>query len=168
MTFDEFITLAKGLKCAYTSPNFLPDEYSVKTWYKFLEDLPCDLATMAVQKYIATNKYPPTIADIRENVAEMMTGSSDWSESWEQVTRYISLYGMPNESKAYDAMDDHTREAVKRLGWRNLCMSQNPTADRANYRMVYEAVIKEKKDQLSVPENLRLKMANIKMIGDSK
>jgi hypothetical protein len=166
MTFDEFKTLAKGLKSAYTTPNFLPDEYSVKVWFKFIEDLPSDLATMAVQKYISTNKFPPTIADIRGMVADMMTGSSDWSESWKQVTRCIALYGMPSESKAYDVMDEYTREAVKRLGWKNLCMSQNQTADRANYRMVYEAIIREKKDQLSVPENLRLKMENIKMLGD--
>lgn len=166
MTFDEFKTLAKGLKSAYTTPNFLPDEYSVKVWYKFLEDLPCDLATMAVQKYISTNKFPPTIADIRGMVADMMTGSNDWSESWKQVTRFISLYGIPNESKAYDSMDEYTREAVKRLGWKNLCMSQNQTADRANYRMVYETITRERKDQLSVPENLRLKLSNFKMLGE--
>lgn len=166
MTFDEFKVLAKGLKCAYTSPNFLPDEYSVKTWFKFLGDLPCDLATMCVERYIATNKYPPTIADIRETVADMMLDKKDWSESWKNVTRLISLYGMPNEAKAYEAMDDNTREAVKRLGWKNLCFSNNQTADRANYRMVYEAVTKEKKDQLALPENLRLKLANIKLLGE--
>lgn len=166
MTFDEFIVLAKGLKCAYTSPNFLPDEYSVKTWYKFLGDLPCDLATVCVEKYIATNKYPPTIADIRTTVAEMMVGTSDWSESWKQVIRFISLYGLPNEAKAYEAMDEATREAVKRLGWKNLCMSQNQMADRANYRMVYEAVVKEKKDNLSLPDNLRLRLQNINLLGE--
>lgn len=166
MTFDEFKTLAKGLKSAYTTPNFLPDEYSIKVWFKFLEDLPCDLATLAVQKYIATNKYPPTIADIRETVANMMVGSPDWSESWKQVMKLISLYGLPNEAKAYEAMDDTTREAVKRLGWKNLCMSQNQTADRANYRMVYEAVIKDQKASLSLPDNLKMKLSNIKLIGE--
>lgn len=166
MTFDEFKTLAKGLKSAYTTPNFLPDEYSIKVWFKFLEDLPCDLATLAVQKYIATNKYPPTIADIRETVANMMVGSPDWSESWRQVMKLISLYGLPNEAKAYEAMDDTTREAVKRLGWKNLCMSQNQTADRANYRMVYEAVIKDQKASLSLPDNLKMKLSNIKLIGE--
>lgn len=166
MTFDEFKVLAKGLKCAYTSPNFLPDEYAVKTWYKFIGDLPCDLATACIEKYIATNKYPPTIADIRETVADMMVGSQDWSESWKQVARFISLYGLPNESKAYEQMDEPTRESVKRLGWKNLCMSTNQTADRANYRMVYESVIREKKEMLSVPENLRLKLSNIIMLGE--
>lgn len=166
MTFDEFKTLAKGLKCAYTSPIFLPDEYSIKVWYKFLNDLPCDLATACIERYIATNKYPPTIADIRQEVANMAVGGKDWSESWKDVTRYISLYGMPNESKAYEAMDEYTREAVKRLGWQNLCLSQNQTADRANYRMVYEQIIKERKDHMALPDGLRLKLTNLKMIGD--
>lgn len=166
MTFDEFKTLAKGLKCAYTTPNFLPDEYSIKVWFKFLNDLPADVATACIERYIATNKFPPTIADIREEVAEMMVDKKDWSESWKDVNRYISLYGIPNEAKAYEAMDEYTREAVKRLGWQNLCMSQNQTADRANYRMVYESIIKERKDQMALPEGLRLKLTNIKMIGD--
>lgn len=166
MTFDEFKVLAKGLKCAYTSPNFLPDEYSIKVWYKFIGDLPCDLATACIEKYIATHAFPPTIADIRQSVAEMMVGTTDWSESWKQVMRFISLYGLPNEAKAYETMDDITREAVKRLGWKNLCMSQNQTADRANYRMVYEAVINERKSNMALPENLRLKLLNIKLLGE--
>lgn len=155
MTFDEFKVLAKGLKCAFTSPTFLPDEYAIKVWYKFLNDLPVDIATACVERYIATNKYPPTIADIRQTVAEMMVDKKDWSEAWKDVTRYISLYGIPNEAKAYEAMDEATREAVKRLGWQNLCMSQNQTADRANFRMVYDIIIKDKKDNLALPEGLK-------------
>lgn len=166
MTFDEFKVLAKGLKCAYTSPNFLPDEYAVKMWYKFLGDLPCDLATACIEKYIATNKFPPTIADIRETVADMTLGATDWSESWKTVTKCISLYGLAGWVDASTEMDETTTEAVKRMGWRNLCMSNNQTADRANYRMVYEAVVKERKDTLSLPDNLRLKLSNIKLLGD--
>lgn len=166
MTFDEFKVLAKGLKCAYTSPNFLPDEYAVKMWYKFLGDLPCDLATACIEKYIATNKFPPTIADIRETVADMTLNATDWSQSWKTVSKCISLYGLAGWSDASAEMDDTTTEAVKRMGWRNLCMSNNQTADRANYRMVYEAVVKERKDTLSLPDNLRLKLSNIKLLGD--
>ena len=166
MTFDEFKVLAKGLKCAYTSPNFLPDEYAVKMWYKFLGDLPCDLATACIEKYIATNKFPPTIADIRETVADMTLNATDWSQSWKTVSKCISLYGLAGWSDASAEMDDTTTEAVKRMGWRNLCMSNNHTADRANYRMVYEAVVKERKDTLSLPDNLRLKLSNIKLLGD--
>lgn len=166
MTFDEFKVLAKGLKCAYTSPNFLPDEYAVKMWYKFLGDLPCDLATACIEKYIATNKFPPTIADIRETVADMTLNATDWSQSWKTVTKCISLYGLAGWVDASAEMDETTTEAVKRMGWRNLCMSNNQTADRANYRMVYEAVVKERKDTLSLPDNLRLKLSNIKLLGD--
>lgn len=166
MTFDEFKVLAKGLKCAYTTPNFLPDEYSIKTWYKFLNDLPCDIATACVERYIATNKYPPTIADIRETVADIMVDKTDWSESWQEVLKCISRYGLPNEEKAFEAMTECTKECVKRLGWKNLCISQNQTADRANYRMVYEAVVKEKKNNLALPENLKLKLSNMKLLGE--
>ena len=146
MTFEEFKTLAKGMKSAYTTPNFLPDEFSVKVWFRFLEDIPYDTATASIKRYITSNKYPPTIADIREISADIMTGvKMDWSESWAMVCRCISLYGIPNESKAYEDMDEATKEAVKRMGWQSLCMSQNQAVDRANYRMIYESIIAQKK-----------------------
>ena len=167
MTFDEFKVLVKGMKCLYTSPNFIPDGDSMKVWYAVLGDLPYEIANICVQKYSMQNKFPPTVADIRELSAELMMGEkTDWSESWQKVCRFISLYGMPNEGKAYDAMDEYTKEAVKRIGWKNLCMSQNVTADRANYRMIYESVVNDKKRQLSIPENMRIKIENIKLIGE--
>lgn len=168
MTLDEFVLLAKVLKSAYTAPSFLPDEYSVKVWHKFLADLPFDIANLAVQQYIATNRFPPTISDIRESTAGLMAGErKDWSESWKWVCRCISVYGMPNEAKAYADMDEYTKEAVKRIGWKNLCMSQNQTADRANYRMIYESVVKEKLNQLALPEGIRLKLKDTKLLGDA-
>lgn len=163
MTFDEFKILVKAMKSAYTSPNFIPDEYSIKMWYKFLEDLPYDLATMSVQQYIARNKFQPTIADIRENAVAIVTKDIDWSESWQQVCRLISLYGLPNEQKAYAEMDEATEKAVKRIGWKNLCMSQNASVDRSNYRIIFEAVVKERKDHLSLPQAISDKL---KLIGE--
>lgn len=168
MTLDEFKLLAKGMKSAYTSPNFLPDEYSFKVWYGLLKDLPYKVVSMAVEQYIVTNRFPPTIADIRESATAMISEKpKSWDESWKWVCRCISLYGLPNESKAYEDMDEYTREAVKRMGWRNLCLSQNVSADRANYRMSYENIVKEKMTEQSLPEGLRLKLkdTNHELLG---
>lgn len=48
-------------------------------------------------------------------------------------------------------MDAITRECVKRLGWKDLCMSENQTADRANFRMIYEQVQRKKVEAAALP-----------------
>lgn len=154
MTFDEFKALAKGMKSVYTSERFLPDADSIKIWYQMLQDLEYQSASAAIQKYMLTNKYPPTIADIREAAASVQHGDvPDWSDAWEVVLRCISKYGSYRESDALASMDEMTRTAVKRLGFRNICMSENITADRANFRMIYEQLAqrKQKEQQISLP-----------------
>lgn len=79
MTFDEFKLLAKGMKSVYTSEKFLPDAESIKIWYQMLQDLEYKTANVAIQSYMLTNKFPPTIADIRQLAAEVQTGQPpDW------------------------------------------------------------------------------------------
>ena len=49
-------------------------------------------------------------------------------------------------------MDELTRTIVKNLGWTRLCCSENPTADRANFREAYEARAGDLQDSLQLPE----------------
>lgn len=51
MTHDEFKLLAKGLKAAYPSQNFLPDDYSMRLWYTLLKDVDYTLASAAAYKH---------------------------------------------------------------------------------------------------------------------
>ena len=164
MNVQEFNVLVKAMRAVYPSPNFLNDEYAVKVWYRLLCDLPYEVANASIQKHALINKYPPTVADIRNLSAEIMMGDiKDWSESWGLTCKLISLYGIPNEAKAFERMDDLTAETVKRLGWQNLCLSQNVSADRANYRLIYERVVKDRKEKEVIPMELQ---NQIKLIGE--
>ena len=73
MTFDEFKVLVRGMKAVYTSLNFLPDADSIKIWYKLLKDMPYELANVAIQKHMMTNKFPPTVAEIRAGAVETVS-----------------------------------------------------------------------------------------------
>lgn len=51
-----------------------------------MQDIPYDIAKLVLNKWVATNKWSPTIADIREQAAEITNGKqADWSEGWEKV-----------------------------------------------------------------------------------
>jgi len=161
MTFNEFKVLVKGMKAVYTSPNFLPDADSVKIWYRLLQDMPYELANVAIQRHMATNKFPPTIADIRAAAVETMDRTRDWSDGWERFRRAVGKYGYYQQDAALASMDETTRRVVKRLGWKQLCESENQMQDRANFRMVYEQEAQRKNETAVLPAKLQEQMARL-------
>ena len=50
-------------------------------------------------------------------------------------------------------MDPLTRQVVKQLGFRNICVSENPMAERANFRQCYEIMAKREqtRQQVALP-----------------
>lgn len=71
MTAKEFGILADAIKTYFPRDNVLPTEKAMQLWYLDLKDIPYQLAHTALRKYVSTNKFAPTIADIREQVAEL-------------------------------------------------------------------------------------------------
>ena len=162
MTKDEFRVLAKGLKAVYTQPNFLPDAEAIQIWYELLKDLDYAMANIAIQKHMVSSKYPPTIADIREQATEVSYGQAPlWSDGWEQVLRAMRLYGSYRLQEALDCMDDLTRKAVERLGFKELCMSENIAVDRANFRMVFEQLANREYETKKLPLSLQNSIEDI-------
>lgn len=162
MKFDEFKQLVKGMKSIYTVPNFLPDKESVVLWYKLLKDLSYESANISIQKYAMTNKFPPTIADIREGA--LISNKEMWSDAWENVLSAIKRYGTYQEIKALSELDDTTRKVVKCLGWRSLCLTNQLAVERANFRMIYESLSAKKKEERQLSKELKELMSTIKQI----
>lgn len=158
MTREEFLPLAKGMRAAYCSQSFLPDEEALKLWFRLLKDLDGQLVAAAVYKHISSNKFPPTIADIREQCAGLCEGEAkNWLEGWGKVVKAISRHGWCGEREALSALrefDPLTADVVERMGWKNLCMSENQTADRANFRQAYEAYSARNKELAKLPSGL--------------
>lgn len=161
MTFDEFKILVKGMKAVYTSPNFLPDADSVKIWYRLLGDMPYELANIATQRHMATNKFPPTVAEIRQAAVQTVDTPQNWADGWEQFRRAVSKFGYYQQEVALASMDETTRKVVKRLGWKQLCESENLMQDRANFRMVYEQEAQRKNETAALPIRLQEQIASL-------
>lgn len=162
MKFEQFKVLVKGMKAVYTSPNFLPDADSVKIWYELLKDLPYELANIAIQRHMATNKFPPTVAEIRAAAVESVYRPVDWSDGWEQFRKAVSKYGYYQQEAALNSLDDLTRRVVKRLGWKELCMSENIMQDRANFRMVYEQEAGRREKETALPKGLHEQIGRLR------
>lgn len=92
MTAKEFGFLADAIKTYFPRDNVLPTENAMRLWYEELKDIPYQLAHLALQKYVCTNKFAPTIADIREQVAELnnqneeeLNETAAWSIAWKAI-----------------------------------------------------------------------------------
>lgn len=156
MTDKEFETIALAIKAAYPNSNVLPDKYAMKTWYRALMDLDYQVTENAVWEHISTSVFPPSIAEIREKcTARLSPMVNDWGEAWEEVLQAIRKYGSYREEEAVASMSRLTTIAVCRMGFKNLCQSDNPVADRAHFQRIYEGMVKEEKRQTQLPEFVR-------------
>ena len=166
MEREEFKILAKGMKAVYTQPSFLPDADAFNVWFSLLQDIDYRVAQAAVQKYMLTNKFPPTIADIREQATTISVGEKPlWSDGWEEVIMAIRKFGSYREEEALESMTETTRRAVKRLGFNNICMSENIMADRANFRMIYEQIAEREHTAKQIPVKLTSLIESIQQKG---
>ena len=73
----------------------------------------------------------------------------------------MRLYGSYRLQEALDSMDDLTRKAVKRLGFKELCMSENIAVDRANFRMVFEQLANREYETEKLPLSLQNSIEDI-------
>lgn len=163
MNRDEFGLFASALKTYYPKEQLLPNKQAMELWYKELCDIPYRVAEAALRKWVAVSKWSPSIADIREQAATVQAGEIPlWSDGWDNCCRVIRKYGSYGADKAMAELTGITKETVKRLGFRELCMSENPMADRANFRIIYEQIAECKKTSMQIPDTLKLQVDSIR------
>ena len=89
MTKQEFATLVVAMQAMY-GKDFIGTEQALDVWYALLHDLDYQILSKVLQQYMLTNKFKPTVAELREIYTELVSPTiSDWSEGWEQVSKAI-------------------------------------------------------------------------------
>lgn len=161
----EFALFASALRTYYPKEKLLPNEQAMELWFNQLQDIPYKVAEVTLYKWVATNKWSPSIADIREQVAEITQGAAkDWGEAWREVLNAVHNYGSYQQIEAMESLDELTRQAVRRVGYMSICMSENIATERANFRMVYEQLLERQKQDAQIPQNLKALMSNMPML----
>lgn len=156
MDKKEFALFAMALKTYYPRENLLPNNQAMELWFKQLQDIPYKVAETGLNKWVSLNKWSPSIADIREMASSVAHGElPDWGEAWEEVCKAIRFYGSYRPQEALDSLSPLTRKATERMGFRDLCMSENVMADRAQFRKVYEQLAERERTSAQMPAPLR-------------
>ena len=167
----DFMKIVATMKSIWPSESFLPDEYSIKVWYKLLSDIPYTNLGTAVHMLAVRTKFPPSVAEIREMVCQAQSVGEDWSEAWGNVLKAIGRFGQYQEEEAMAVLSDKAAAVVRQLGWKSLCQSDNLVADRAHFQRAYETLQRREKDMAVLPATLKDNLAQLqqmtqKVIGD--
>ena len=113
---------------------------TVMLYAEMLSDLPVEAVKAAIGSLIRQRQYPtlPTIGEIRREVAALALGAPSPAEAAEEVREQmgsVGYYGTPRFSHPLIG------RAVSAMGWRNLCMSEEPFRSMAEFRRIYEGLL---------------------------
>lgn len=165
MTHKEAIALVGMLFAAY--PKFEVPKETIQLYQQFMLDLDADLAKAAVVRHIATSKYFPTIAELRDAVMSfdnIPNASDAWAEVLQQL-RAVGSYGRPKFSHPV------VKKAVDAIGWTSLCWSEQIGVERAHFIKIYETYRgREVENAKIIPvlERLGLKMPDMPALPEGE
>jgi len=158
----DFAKWASYLQTYFPNYNLLPNPEALELWYGELGNMPFDLLFAALRKWVNTHRYPPSIAELREICAEIVQGKPmDWGEAWTAVIKAVGRYGIYREEKALASLPPLARQAASRIGWRDICMSENPDTLRAQFRQVFQICWQREIEDRQLPPALKETIAFI-------
>lgn len=136
-------------------PNFKPSEMTPEVYYQTLQDIPADELKAAVLHCVseAGRAFAPSIGEIRGAVLDLRKIAANVPTSyqaWQEVQKAFIECGMNNPPEWTHPLIAQT---VKTFGWRNLCMSENATADRMRFIQAYEQLAERaEKNETMLPQ----------------
>lgn len=152
-TKQEIAQIVAVISAGY--PNFSVSPHTVEVYYQVLSDLDYEELRIATMQSLAETgrKFAPSVGEIRGSVLELrkqiMNVPSSY-QAWQEVLKQASnvgSYGTPVFSHPV------IEQAVKTLGWRNICLSEDATADRARFIMAYDQLSERaERDLIALPE----------------
>ena len=161
MEREEFKTLVKAMKAVYAQPTFIPDQDAFNVWYGLLEDLSYKQVNIAVQKHMLTERFPPTIADLREKsneVIEKQLEEMSELEAWSLVRKAIGNSGYHSEEE-FQKLPEACKIAVGTASnlreWALMDSDQVATVEQSHFIRNYRTAVKRLSEEKKIPESLR-------------
>ncbi len=135
------ISKAIGLAQGYW-PNLHVSKMTPEAWERLLGDLEFEAVCVALDRLaIEAPDFPPGPGVILKMATGLAVGEAepDVDAAWSEVAaaiRRVGSYGSP------EFTHPAITAAVEALGWTNLCMSENPVADRAHFLKIYDVTVR--------------------------
>ena len=134
----EILRVLKILGDVY--PSYRLGSSAIEVFVRLLADIPGSVLEQAVLDHISRSTFFPSIAELRSatfNIIEASDPIPTEYEAWSEVQAEIHRVGHCNLPQFDNPI---TTQVVEQLGWRYLCLSENPVADRAHFVQAYQAL----------------------------
>ncbi|AYO30828.1 hypothetical protein D2962_09570 [Biomaibacter acetigenes] len=156
MTLDEIKNLVGWAVANFPAMQERDMGPTAMLWFEMLKDVPYKVAEKALFKILATAKYFPTVAEMREAIMEITTPQTETAaEAWGEVERAIRLYGYYRQAEALASMSPRTAKVVKYMGWQEICLSEEPGVVRGQFLKMYEQVAEREQKERLLPAALK-------------
>ena len=146
MTRQEVFALVALASSSYPSMQARDPKPIVEAWTMMMADIDAVVGKAAIIKVCRDSKFFPSVAQVVAAANELdprIEKLPTAAEAWEEVSRLIQTVG-PYRAPTYSC--DTVKRAVRSMGWLQLCVGENPEADRAHFLRIYESMRSRHRD----------------------
>lgn len=157
MNKEKFLKIITYMGIAYNK-EFTKEQ--IEVWYSFLKDYSEEELNNAVKVLINTEKYLPTIAHIKEQIAKSKLRNMPSAEDeWEEVIKAIHRFGSYREKQALESLNPYTAKVLSYIGYYRVCTSnqEEQTWNKKEFMAEYNAL----KDKQIVELQIENKKENL-------
>lgn len=124
-----------------------------RVWHDTLGDLTLEQCMAGIRLLIQTRQFMPTVSEIRSAVLDLERGPvTAGGDAWGDVLAAMKSKGAHRTPGIdFTFPDVTTARCVQRLGWRDLCLSENTVADRARFIELYDKLATETRREKQAP-----------------
>lgn len=170
MTEKETVRIVTLIVMSYPASEKLKDEETLKgmigIWKTMFKDDDAQAVEFAVQKHVATNKWPPSIAEIREQMAIFLHPEIIPPDiAWAAVIDLLVASGDFETPDLYKNLPAPIARVVETIGWDSLrelhkghYAGNKDGMDRVAFMDLYKPVYARDMEQAMLPQALKTVM----------
>jgi Loader and inhibitor of phage G40P len=137
MKSAEVAKLLAVIASAY--PAFEVTDLKHQVWHEMLSDLDYQVANAAVKLHLASSRFAPTIAEIREQAVVAVSGPAlTGTEAWGEFIAAVRQYSPYSDRDYCEGMRPLTRAVAEAFGLGNAAMSDNVDVLRGQFLKMFE------------------------------
>lgn len=177
MNREQTIAILGVIKTAY--PRFYDGktkselEQMIALWQEMFSDTNPAIVTLAVKSLISHLKFPPTIADVKEEIASRTnkdTAIDYWNEAYNMICN--GSYMTQEEFEECSYICQRYFGSVARLREKSRTENLNFEVEQSNFNKTAEILMERQKQDLMLPASIKqdleklVEHMSIKMIGE--
>lgn len=178
MTELEVVDLIAMIKMYYIKQFSQMDEDELEMmkefWLKALKDFKATDCEKALMRHVLNSKWPPTVADLVGELAEMNSNNNSSAEAWEKCLK-LAIKLPSYDQASWDLEDEQYNlteieiKALRSIGVKNIKMSEKIAVERSNFITLYKELQERQEKENKMPDELKsLKTKQDLLIAEKK